>query len=48
MEGDDNLIDSDDYYAWLGLSKDVSCIITVNDRTVNAVLNRRVINLNSE
>ncbi|KAK2188148.1 hypothetical protein NP493_143g03009 [Ridgeia piscesae] len=24
MEGDDNLIDSDDYYAWLGLSKDAS------------------------
>ena len=40
MEGDDSLIDADDYYAWLGLSKDVSHVNTANDRTLKAALNK--------
>ena len=39
MEGDDDLIESDDYYAWLGLSKNVSYVITTRRVKMCGVLN---------
>ena len=44
MEGDDDLIETDDYYAWLGLSKNVSRVTTPRRVTRFGVLYRCIIN----